>query len=132
MSQLERAKENRQKSTNKRTSSPKYPNMMTFHPTTQEKEVLATLGVDLEKALELLSGVMEAHNCTLTMGCRLDSGTFYATIRQKTNNWETAPSLSSWHSKPEKALMGLYIALQDRYNEFPEIEGSTSDFKDEW
>lgn len=121
-----------QKSTSKQVSGwMKYPNMITYHPTTEEKEILKSLPLDLDKALDSMRVYIE-RGATLSIGVRLDSGAYYATIRAKSDDWKTAPAVSAWHSDPAKALLALSFAMENKFEDFPEINGKGQQFIDEW
>ena len=109
----------------------RFPNMLTYHPTSMEKETLQACAIDLEKDLETLELFFQ-RGCVLSVGERLDSGAIYATLRQKTEDWQTAPSLSAWHSTAQGAVRGLTFALRERYAEFPDLAFDSKAFKDEW
>jgi len=129
MKELKSSKKNGNRTTS--SHSRKYPNMMTFHPTAEEKESLKNSPADPQKDLEILEDFI-VRNCTLSIGCRLDSGAFYATLREKTENWTEARSLSAWHTSPAQALRGLAFALDTRFDQFPDIEVNGAGFLDEW
>lgn len=109
----------------------KWPNSLTFHPTTSEKEMLRNSITDSEKDLELLATFMD-RGCSLSLGVRVDSGSYFATLREKSSDWMSAISLSAWHSTPSGALKGLSFALRTRYDSFPEITLEGNGFVDEW
>lgn len=109
----------------------KWPNSMTFHPTVSEKEMLKNTVTDSERDLETLGTFMD-RGCSLSLGVRVDSGSYYATIREKSNDWMSAMSLSAWHSTPQGALKGLAFALRTRYDDFPETALPGNEMEDEW
>jgi len=109
----------------------KWPNSVTFHPTVEEREALKLGPADPHKDLELIQTYLE-RGCSLTIGVRIDSDSFYATIRQRTLDWMTAPAITAWHTSPVGALQGLAFALEQRYDDFPEIGARQLTFLDEW
>lgn len=109
----------------------KFPNSITFHPTKAESEVLRSQPIDMERDLESLSTYLDA-SCVLSIGVRQDSGSYYATMREKTSSWQDAPALTAWHSTVTGALKGLAFALANRYPDFPENLPSKAAFTDEW
>ena len=117
--------------TKKNSGQKKWPNSLTYHPTVEEKETLRNTTPDLEKDLDTLSTWLD-RGCVLSVGVRLDSGAYYATLREKTENWMTSPALSAWHSNPSQAVRGLVFALTTRFSEFPEITTKEEAFTDEW
>lgn len=95
--------------------------MQTYHPTVAEREVLRARLFDWPKFRDIVERMLE-RGCTLSVGQRLDTGSCYATIREKTLKWEEARGLSAWHIDVERALLGLQFALETRYEDFPDID----------
>lgn len=109
----------------------KYPNMFTFHPTAEQKKLLKSSPMDLEKDLENADTFL-SRGCVLSIGQRLDTGSCYATMREKTDNWKEARAVSAWHAEPAKALKALMFILTSELAEFPEVEFKPSSFDEDW
>ena len=125
-------KETRRSSNGKKPpQQKKWPNSVTFHPTAEERASLNRSPADPQKDLEWIETFLE-RGCSLTIGVRIDSDSFYATIRQRTLDWMTAPAITAWHTTPAGALQGLAFALGERYGDFPEMGTRQLSFIDEW
>jgi len=114
-----------------KADKPLFPNMFTFHPTVEEKRTLQEREVDPIKDLSILSQAF-LNGCMLTIGVRIDTGSYYATIREKTDDWKNAKAISAWHSLPDQALAGLAYCLEVRFPDFPHCDMGTRQWQDEW
>lgn len=131
MSQLERMKEGRpskKPSANGRQRG-STSNLVSFHPTTSEKEALQNGAMSLEEAMTVLFTMVD-RGFKVSFGVRKDGNACYATIREDLPNWQDGQALSAFHSEPIKAVIALAFALETRFSSFPSIGGSaeTQDF----
>lgn len=105
--------------------------MHSFHPTEGEKEILR---VDDTPTEDYLTLILEKYcqGATLTLGKSDRTDAFYATIRERTDDWEAAYALSAFHSDPVKALRSLGYALAGRYALFPDLGKGVTEKEYDW
>lgn len=112
----------------------KQPNQMTqrrqglfipIHLLEEEKKAIRDGTYDLYKAVERIEGyVGSGHSIKIKL--RADGNSYVATLSQGNVEWDKAINLSAFHQSVEKALVTLGMALEDRYEQFPELAPAVS------
>lgn len=109
----------------------KRPNIVTFHPTKEERQQIADGAMPVDEVVSVLAKVLE-RNCGLSVGYDLDRGNFFAIVRDKGSPWEDAIAGSAFHSDMYKSLQGLAFALSHRWPDFPENVQTEFPTTDDW
>lgn len=131
MSRQADERKNMGKQTAKSGQKAKAKLFVSFHPTKEEKEYLRSLDTSLEDDLESLKFFMaEGHK--ITVGYSKNTGAVYATLREGTDDWEQARSVSAWHSEAGMALRALIYGVLHYHPKFPNLATSQAEFDLEW
>lgn len=131
MSVTKRSKEeNKATKAKKPTKAPK--NYVNFHPTKEEKDELKDeQKFNLEWGLLVISNYLDGR-ASLSVGYAGRTDSYYATLREKSDNWQDARSLSCFHSDPSRAIIGLAFSLERHYDDFPNVESTIQPRDLEW
>lgn len=126
------AKNERKKGKKPRENSPSLnAKFVAYHPTEADKAYLRDGDGSLEQELPMLTSYLQTGN-RVTFGISSRTGTFYATIREKTNNWKEDRSLTTFHNEPDIALRLLVRGLVIRFPHFPEMSAPEQEIEVDW
>lgn len=107
-------------------------NYINFHPTKEQKEELKNYDkYTPEWAITVIQSFISG-SATLSMGYANRTDSYFATCREKCDDWRDARTLSCFHSDPARALVGLAYALESLYDSFPNISPTVSEQDLDW
>jgi len=114
-----------------KNTQPSQPPIVTFRPTSEEREELSAGRLGLEEAVGIL-GTTVMEGARLVVGHKPENGSYYAILRDATTPYENAVAVSYWHSDPAKCLVGLAYALAKRFPHFPDLPPTQLDLGPDW
>jgi len=105
----------------KTTRETKTTPYIAFHPTKEQKEFLREQEDSLEDLLGgLVSFLREGHKIQIGLSER--TGAIYATLRERSDDWKTAISVSAFHAEPGMALRSLCYFVVVCHPRFPSVQ----------
>jgi len=113
------------------TAQPVGKRPFTFHPTTEQRQILTT---GTKTTAEVLLGLEEWVNLghRITIGRSEVGGSLYAVIRDGHKEWSEAQAVFVYHNDLAKALTGLLYFLDSVAPEFPSIPALQTTFLTDW
>lgn len=132
MSQLERLKEQRESRKKKPNGAGGPVNRpVAYHPNEKARDQLRGGAIPLPDALDTISGYILG-GCKLVVGYAQATNSYYAILRDDTEDWQTATAVSAFHAEPEKLLRTLAYYLLHVNPRFPEKAEGMTDMFDNW
>jgi len=107
------------------------PPIITYRPTTEERDQLAGGALELTEAVEIIARAIE-NDARLVMGYKPENGSFYLILRDAGTPYEESVAVSYWHSDPVKATLGMAFGLAKRFPHFPDLPPTQLDLGEDW
>jgi len=95
----------------KKPASAQASMLWTYHPTVDERKVLAQGTYGPLEALDTIAEHLLKGSRT-TFGYKAENGSFYCLLREAGDDWEKCKAISAWHSDLGKSIttLGYYLA----------------------